>query len=60
MATISKKNIIATMLVYGIARGVVDELKPEEGDAAAATDATVFAETMKALNNKEVEAKNGL
>lgn len=59
MANISKKNIIATMLVYGIARGVVDELKPSEGDEAVASDTTVFEETMKALGNKEEEVING-
>ncbi len=59
MANISKKNIIATMLVYGIARGVVDELKPSEGDEAIASDTTVFEETMKALGNKEAEVSNG-
>lgn len=59
MANISKKNIIATMLVYGIARGVVDELKPSEGDEAIASDTTVFEETMKALENKEAEVSNG-
>ena len=59
MANISKKNIIATMLVYGIARGVVDELKPSDGDEAIASDTTVFEETMKALGNKEAEVSNG-
>ena len=59
MANISKKNIIATMLVYGIARGVVDELKPSEGDESIASDTTVFEETMKALGNKEAEVSNG-
>ena len=59
MANISKKNIIATMLVYGIARGVVDELKPSEGDEAVASDTTVFEETMKAPGNKEEEVING-
>lgn len=56
---ISKKNIVATMLVYGIARGVVDDIKPSEGDEAVATDTTCFTETMKALHNKEVEVSNG-
>ena len=55
MPTINKKNIVATMLVYGIARGVIEELKPNEDAESVATDDTVFAETMKALNNKEVE-----
>lgn len=59
MANVSKKNIVATMLAYGIARGVVEEVKPSEGDEAVATDTTVFNETMKALHNKEVEVKNG-
>lgn len=59
MANISKKNIIATMLVYGIARGVVDELKPSEGDESISSDTTVFEETMKALGNKEAEVLNG-
>lgn len=59
MNQISKKPIVATMLVYGIARGVVDEVKPSEGAEAAATDTTVFNETMKALHNKEIEVPNG-
>ena len=42
MANVSKKNIVATMLAYGIARGVVEEVKPSEGDEAVATDTTVF------------------
>ena len=56
---ISKKNIVATMLVYGIARGVVDDIKPAEGEEAVATDTTCFDETMKALHTKEVEVANG-
>lgn len=56
---ISKKNIVATMLVYGIARGVVDDIKPAEGEEAVATDTTCFDETMKALHNKEIEVANG-
>jgi len=56
---IHKKNIVATMLVYGIARSVVDDVKPSEGEEAVATDTTVFNETMKALHNKKVEVGNG-
>ena len=59
MANITKKPIVATMLVYGIARGVVDEAKPSEGEEAVATDTTVFNETIKALHNKAVEVSNG-
>ena len=59
MANVSKKNIVAAMLAYGIARGVVEEVKPDDGEEAATTDTTVFNETMKALHNKEVEVKNG-
>lgn len=56
---IKKKNIVATMLVYGIARGVVDDIKPSEGEEAVASDTTVFNEAMKALHNKEIEVTNG-
>lgn len=56
---ITKKPIVATMLVYGIARGVVDELKPSEGAEAVTTDTTVFNEVMKALHNKGIEVPNG-
>lgn len=61
MANISKKNIAAAMLVYGIARGVIEEVKPStnEGEASTVTDTTVFEETIKAFNNKEVEVNNG-
>ena len=61
MANIRKKNIAAAMLVYGIARGVIEEVKPStnEGEESTATDTTVFEETMKAFNNKEVEVNNG-
>lgn len=56
---IHKKNIVATMLIYGIARSVVDDVKPSEGDEAVATDTTVFTETMKALHNKGIEVSHG-
>lgn len=57
---IDKKTISATMLVYGIARGVVDEIKPAEGeDVAVATDTTVFNEALKAIHNKGLEVNNG-
>jgi len=60
MTNISKKNIVAAMLVYGIARGVIEEVKPTaEGEESTATDTTVFEETIKAFNNKEVEVNNG-
>lgn len=59
MNPITKKPIVATMLVYGIARGVIDEIKPSEGQESVATDTTVFNETMKALHNKEIEVSDG-
>lgn len=59
MANITKKTIIANMLVYGIARGVVEEVKPVEDSMVETTDATVFNEAMTALKNKEVEVHSG-
>ena len=57
---IDKKTIAATMLVYGIARGVVDEIKPTADEAVAATtDTTVFNEALKAIHNKGLEVSNG-
>ncbi len=56
---INKKTIIAMMVVYGIARGVVDNLKPLDGDEAVASDTTVFNEVVKSLLAKESEANNG-
>lgn len=57
----NKKTIMATLLVYSVARGVVDEVRPSEGDESAATDATVFGESIKAIRNKarELEVSNG-
>lgn len=56
---INKKTIIAMMVVYGIARGVVDNLKSLDGDEAVASDTTVFNEVVKSLLEKESEANNG-
>lgn len=53
MAKISKKTIMPVMLVYGITRSVVDDIKGAEGDESLATDQTVFNETMKAFYGKE-------
>ena len=60
MANVNKKSIVAMMLVYGIARGVIDNVKPDRGDEeAVATDTTVFNETVSALTSKETEVNNG-
>lgn len=57
---IDKKTVAATMLVYAIARGVIDEVKPDEQqEVSNATDAVVFDETMKAIHNKGLEVSNG-
>jgi hypothetical protein len=57
MAAINKANVLAAIAVYGIARGVVDDVRAISEGEQAATDATVFNETMAALEKKE--EKNG-
>lgn len=49
----NKKTIVAMMLVYGITRSVVDDIKTTEGNEAVASDTTVFNEVMKAFFAKE-------
>ena len=53
MAAINKSNVLAAIAVYGIARGVVDDVRPISEGEQAATDETVFKETMAALEKKE-------
>ncbi len=57
---IDKKTVAATMLVYAIARGVIDEVKPDQAqEVSNATDAVVFDEALKAIHNKGLEVNNG-
>lgn len=55
MAAINKANVLAAIAVYGIARGVVDDVRPISEAEQSATDTTVFNETMAALEKKEAE-----
>ena len=55
MAAINKANVLAAIAVYGIARGVVDDVRAISEGETAATDATVFNETMAAMEKKEGE-----
>ena len=52
MSAITKANVMAATVVFGIARGVVDDIRPCSGEESDATDGTVFKETMAALEKK--------
>lgn len=59
MTTVSRQQVNAVLAVYAIARGVIDEIKPVDGDLSAAFDAVTFKKTIEALENKGKGGCNG-
>lgn len=57
---ITPKQVVAAAVTFGIARAVIDDLKPSEGDVSAEYDKVVFEKTMQVLKKKEREASNGI
>lgn len=53
MAAITPKQVAAAAVTFGIARAVIDDLKPADGDDAVAYDNVVFDKTMEVLKRKE-------
>lgn len=56
---ISRQQVNATTVVYSIARGVLDEIKPCNGELSESYDNVTFAKTMQALEKKSEEVANG-
>ena len=52
MMAITKAQVMAGSVAYGIIRGVMDEIKPCEGDESTQADQIAFDETMAALEKK--------
>jgi hypothetical protein len=55
MAVITPKQVAAAAVTFGIARAVIDDLKPADGQDAVAFDNVVFEKTMEVLKRKEAE-----
>ena len=59
MTTVSRQQVNAVLAVYAIARGVIDEIKPSEGELSDSFDTVTFQKTIEALENKSKGVCNG-
>lgn len=55
---ITKAQTVAHIVAYALVRGVLDDVKPCDGDESAQADEIAFTETMAALEKKG-EPNNG-
>ena len=59
MGTVSRQQVNAVLAVYAIARGVIDEMRPCDGELSSAIDTVTFKKTIEALENKSKGVCNG-